>query len=50
MTEISLNTQFNRSIEEEEEDIQERNMKKKLFANKLNTTNTFRASLMRFVN
>lgn len=50
MTENTFNNQFDKSLEEEEEeDINERMMQRKSLATTQNPSNTFTASLMRFV-
>ncbi len=50
MSENSLNKQFNKSLEEEDEEkITQRSNHRKIFSHAYITNNTFTASLMRFV-
>jgi len=49
MTEYTFNNQFDRSIEEEEEEINQRMLQRKNLSSNQNPSNTLTASLMRFV-
>ncbi len=49
MTENTFDNQFNKSLEEEEEEMNERMMQRKSFGINQNQTNSFTPSLMRFV-